>query len=327
MKIVHISYQDLAASGYTLCHAINKLTKHKAINIRFSDTYLRYPTMVDASDYTKEAIRNMLYNADVIHFHLHTKSFYESLKLNPEKLQGKKKLVYFHGSELRTWGQDLVSEAEQYLGDFKITVSTPDLLPLMPKDRVYWLPVCRSFKEISQKYSQCNQDSQAVKSFGKKRFVTFGHAPTNVDAKGSRLYFEAITDILRTNPWVRTINVMNTNWDACLRTMSSFDAYFDQALIGSYGLSAVEVAIFKIPVIVRLKQDVLDYIHAETGFKTTGMINFNSQTELAERLDWLARRADIRRMFGKAVYDYASKVHDEKPVVDRYMRILGSMDK
>src|SRR3972149_1677115 len=95
MRIVQVCFEDSAASAYCLAHALNKFTKHQAISIRCTSNYLRYPTMIDASQYSKEAIKNIIEKADVVHFHEQVKPFFDAFDLNKKRLEKAKKLVYF----------------------------------------------------------------------------------------------------------------------------------------------------------------------------------------------------------------------------------------
>ena len=321
MKIVQIGFRDTAGSGYCLAHAINKLTRHKAVNIRFIDTYLRYPTMIEAGDYTRQAIRKMLYKADVVHFHIHVKPFFSSLQLNPAKFKDKKTLVYYHGTMLRTYKDELVKQAYEYLPDHTPTVSTPALLKYVGKNAV-WLPVCRSFEEISARYGASVRDLKAVESFKAKRMVTFGHPTTSVEKKGSKTFFAALTNIVRGNPNIKAVTIFNTAWDACLRRMSRFDVVLDEAVLGTYGLTTVEAAIFKLPVVSLLTRETAK-LYKELAGEAPPLVTWRDQGDLEEKLYVLAERPDVRAELGQQVHDYMLKIHDEPAIVQRYLNIIN----
>ena len=76
---------------------------------------------------------NMVYDSDVVIFHSVVRPFYEGLELNPKKLKDTTKLLYFHGSDLRFTGKELLQQADQWMGDYTPLVSTPDLLLYLPQ--------------------------------------------------------------------------------------------------------------------------------------------------------------------------------------------------
>jgi hypothetical protein len=202
-------------------------------------------------------------------------------------------------------------------------VSTPDLLEAVPAAR--WLPVARSFSEIRRNYGLCGQDHKALKALdGEVPKVTLGHAPTNQERKGSALFFKVITEMVQKNPLVEYQVIQNMTWDNCLRAMSTMDVYYDQWLIGSYGMAAVEAAIFKSAVFCKLNTQVMDIIESETGFKNP-FIQWESEEELRDRSAALVLSKKLRRRFGKIAYDYCKAVHDEPAVAKRFLEIVEAM--
>jgi hypothetical protein len=321
MKIINISFADASAAAYTLSHAINKCSEHQAMNLRGTDNYLTYPTLASMRDFTEEACREMLYDADAIVFHSTVKQFLQGLNLDPQKLESKKKLVYFHGSELRSFGNSLIKQIDECLDNYTKLVSTPDLLEFAPD--AHWMPVCRSFSEIRRKYSLCNQDRQALKTFGvHKRVVNFAHAPTSEAKKGSPIFYRTVTKLVKANPDICYTSIKGQPWDACLRKMSNVDVFLDQALIGSYGAAAVEASIFKIPVVCKISSDVGQHIKTETGLDSP-FITFSDEDDLTAKLYLLAERPKLRRMFGLNVYRFCKAIHDDKPVAERFLKLAG----
>lgn len=318
MRIVQIGHRDTAGSAYFLAHAINKLTKHKAVNMRFIDNYMRYPVMIEAGAYSRKAIRKMIYKADVVHFHIHVKPLFTSLRLDPRKFVDKKTLVYYHGSMLRNYSEELTVEAERYLPNHIVTVSTPDLLKLV-KDGV-WLPVCRPFSEISVKYGRSLKDVKAQQAFGKKKIVTFGHPTTSVEKKGSQIFFKVLTNVIRSNEGVRASMIINSSWDACMRKMSGFDVLLGDAKPGVMQLTQVEAAIFKIPVVSLLRRETVELYKKLVGAPPP-VVSWRDTVDLEEKLYALAERPDVRKLLGSQMYDYARKLHDEEAVVHRYLSI------
>lgn len=344
MKIVHIAFSDTAGSMFFLCHALNKLTKHQAVAIRFLNNYLRWPVMISATVYQRATIRKMLYKADVIHFHINVKPFFSSLRLDPAKLKDKQILVYYHGSFLRgllTNSEELQKENREYAPGHVATVSTPDLLEFLdPKTPGYWLPVCRPFDEITTGYGRSSMDLKAMGSFGRRKIVVFGHATTSVDKKGSKIFFKALTQVVLANPQVRSTVIINNPWDACIRKMATFDVALGSSVLfempkrkgqpqsygSGYGLTNVEAGIFKIPSI-----SLLSFSDAERYKKVAGepppLISWRDDYELMEVMHKLADHPKLRRSMGLELHTWMRKFHDERAVVNRYLEILREMKR
>lgn len=324
MKVVNVSIQDMAGAGYTLSHALNKRDDVQAINIRAANNYINYPTIVDVKFYDRESCTKMILNADVIVFHTAVTPYLSAYKLDPKQLRDKKKLLYFHGSDCRYYGKQIMQQADEaFNGNFETLVSTPDLLESVPT--AHWLPVARSFSEIKTRYGLCGQDHKALNALGGKApKVTLGHAPTNQERKGSALFFKVITEMIQKNPLVEYQVIQNMTWDNCLRAMSTINVFYDQHLIGAYGLAAIEASIFKAAVFCKLNTQVHDVIEKETGFSNP-FIQWETEEEIRERSATLIASEKLRRQFGKAAHDYGKAVHDEAPVSEKFLKIVEAM--
>ena len=338
MRIIHIGFHDTAGSMYFLCHAINKLTDHKAVSIRFLNDYLRWPAMIEGSAYNRSDIQRILYKADVIHFHIRAKPFFTALRLNAKKIREKKTLIYYHGSMLRFYGDEIQAQNIEALPDHSVTVSTPDLLECLdPGVSASWLPITRPFKEIQERYGRSKADLKAVNAFGRQKIVVFGHATTSVDKKGSRAFFSALTTVVQGNPQVRSTIIINNPWDACIRKTASFDIALASASIFpigqkegeepksygcGYGLVAVEAGIFKIPVISLFTDSDGERYRHEAG-EVPPIISWEGNDDLLEKMFILSQQARMRHELGRRLHNFMVKFHDEKPVVDRYLRLIS----
>jgi len=315
----------MAGSAYTLSHAINKLTKHQSINLRSTTNYVNYPAFAGMRYYDMDSCRRMVYKSDVIIFHSAIRPFFTGLNLEKKELENKKKFIYFHGSELRYQGDALLKQVDEFLNDAKILVSTPDLLLYAPKT-AKWLPVARSFSEISY-YGICNQDRRAMESFAiPKTNIVFSHAITDEYKKGSQIFYKVITQAIKEMPSIHYQAIQGVSWDSCLRTLSEVDVYFDQAppFVGSYGMLAVEASIFKIPVLCQLTTKVQDLIKKETGLDIP-FISFRNEEDLFKQVCLLTMNEKLRKKEGQLGYEYCKVLHDEKPVVNRFLKIIEAM--
>ncbi len=324
MKILNLCIQDPAGAAYTLSHALNKFG-HQAINIRANDNYIHYPTIGTMRMYEADGVRSIAEKADVVVFHQAVHPFLQAIGIDPKKI--KKKLVYFHGSECRVNGPELVRQAKQLLGeDVHFLVSTPDLLEIVPE--ASWMPVCRSFSEIREKYGVSRLDEKALASFAEPEHkVVLTQAATNPEAKGTSIFYKAISEVVQDAPQVLYMPIQNMPWDGCLRAISQSNILFDSALTGSHGMVSVEAAIFKIPVFCRIAPEIAGIMERESGLPQP-FIQWPDEEELKTQIFMacdLTHGPRIRKMFGDMNYHYCKRMHDEKPVVERFIKIIEEM--
>jgi hypothetical protein len=331
LKIVNLCFQDFGGGAFTLSHAINKIFKgkHKAINVRSTGDYIAYPAIVEMKNYTVPQCQKMVYNADVVVYHSWLKPYFEGLMLDPTEMENKKNILFFHGSELRNYGPDIIKQADELLGNYTILVSTMDLLPLVPKD-AKWLATCRSFSEISRRYALCNQDQNALKSFGiKKQKVVFTHAPTSEVTKGSAVFYRVMTQLMKVLPYVLFKPIRHQPWSNVLRILPTIDVMFDRypppELGTGYGNVAVEASIFKVPTVTKLNKQFVKTMKRETGFDNP-FIAFDGEDDLTAKVIQLAEQEKLRKICGNLAYTYCKAVHDERPVAEKFMRIVEEMD-
>jgi len=323
LRVLNLCIQDPAGAAYALSHALNKFG-HQSINIRANDNYIHYPTISALRMYEAEGVRRIAEKADVVVFHQAVQPFISAIGLDPKKIR--KKIVYFHGSECRNMGSQIVEQAEDLLGDFQVLVSTPDLLKLV--DDAVWMPVCRSFAEIQGKYSNSKRDEAALAAFAEPQSkVILTHAPTNIEIKGSNLFYRVITAVVKDAPWVEFQPIQNTPWDACLRMIASSDVMFDSCILGIYGLVAVEAAIFRLPVVCRIDPFVADVMEKESGLRQP-FIQWPDEDSLRTQTLMMCdpeHGPRIRAKLGNLAYRYCKKMHDDKPIAERFLRIVGEM--
>lgn len=338
VKILNLSFEDSAGAAYTLSHALNKVDGISAINLRSNDNYIGYPTIAEVRHYNEASCRQMVYDADVVVFHTAVLPFYSALHLDKQRMLDKKKLLYFHGSDCRTFGDQIMKQADEWMGKHEILVSTPDL-KLQYAPSAHWMPVARSFSEIKREYSLCNQDMHALKAFkAEKTKVLLGHAPTSQARKGSDIFYKVITELVESFPNAEYVGIQNQPWSNCLRQMSRLSIFYDQCLIGAYGLAAVEAAIFKVPVFCLLDPDVMKMMEVESGLPNP-FIQFANQVASVEKHElipdtdilrtqsfMLVDNPKLRRKFGAMAYEYCKKMHDEDAVAKRFLKIVEGMD-
>ena len=195
MKIAILAVRDTGGTAYTLSHAINNIQKeHQAISIRGVNNYINYPTHVEMSDHTRQTVKDVIYNSDVLVFLGAMKPLFDAMHLQKKRLVDKKKILLCMGSEWRYGRTALKLQAEQLLGKHKIVLGGADMfMPIqfehpdtheisefdwVDEKEVGYLPVVRSMDEIERNFGMCNQDKTALKAFNvPKDKIVFTHAP------------------------------------------------------------------------------------------------------------------------------------------------------
>lgn len=326
MKILNLAVEDMAGAGYTLSHAINKTQtgKHQAVAMTMVKNYINYPTMAYGKNYTAEEIKKVIDSAETIVFHTAILPYVSAFQLTKEKLKDKKCLLYFHGTDCRQYGKAIVQQAKEHLPSFDVLVSTPDLLDYIPE--AAWMPVARSFSEISERYQKkASFDRAAMEALNVAQSrVNLCHAPTNTARKGSDLFYKIITELVQASPIVDYIPIQNMSWDSCLSEMSRCNIYYDQALIGAYGTSSVEASIFKAAVFCKLNSNVQDILEAQTGAQAP-FVTWSTEQELREASAALVQDPALRMKVGESCYKFSKAVHDEKPVADRFIKLVEGL--
>ena len=300
--------------------------------------------MMDMADYPRSKVREIIYKSDVVVFLGAMQPFYEALKLQRKAMRDKKKVLLCMGSEWRLGRDQLIKEADKFLGNYKVALGGADMF--LPMDfthpetgqqvhfdavddvDVAYLPVVRSFDEIEERYGLSKQDGVALESFGTpKRKVTFTHAPTSEFNKGSHVFMKAVTHAQQICPNLVFTTVRQQTWIATLGILARSDVLLDQAppFPTAYGALSVEAAIFRLPSFSQVAPECRAFIKKHTGLDTPYIV-FRDEEDLLKKVVAVASDEKLRREFGEWNYRYCRQLHDEKPVVDRFMGIIDKMD-
>jgi hypothetical protein len=334
MRIIILAVRDTGGTSYTLAHAINKITpEHQAVNVRGQNNFINYPTIAEMGNYNRSGIRKMIYAADVVVFLGAMKPFFDALKLRKKQLQDKKKILLCMGSEWRLGRKLLLKQADKQLRNYQVVLGGADLfIPYNETDEpvgddMAYLPVVRSFDEIRGRFQICSQDQNALESFTvPPRKVTFIHAPTSERNKGSEIFYKAATRAMQACPKMAFKTVFQRSWFTTLQSLATSHVLFDQAppFPTAYGALSVEAAIFKLPTFSQIDPRCRQFIKRETGLDTPHL-TFEDDEDLLKKTVALALDPKLREMFGNMNYDYCRKVHDEQPVVERFLKIVDEM--
>ena len=333
MKITILSVRDTGGAGYCLAHAINKVhPEHQCVNMRAQDSYINYPTLVEMGNYSVKLCRDMVHKADVIVFLGYMKPFFEGLRLSKQRLKDKKKLLMCMGSEWRFGRKQLIQEADKLLGKYQILLGGSGMFLEYPEgdpipEGVKFLPPIRSFSEIGRRFGLCNQDEAALESFSvPKKKVVFCHAPTSDMKKGSETFYRVITRAMQILPDVSFLTIRNQPWYSCLNAIARSDVLFDQdpPFPVGYGGITIEASIFRLPVVTKIDPRCVAWLKRETGLDPP-FVKFDGEEDLLEKVCQLAVNPKLRRLLGDLTYRFCKQLHDEKPVVERFFKIVDEM--
>jgi len=335
LKILILEVRDTGGTGYTLAHAINKQTSHHAVNLRAQKSFINYPAIANMGDYNVPQCKRMVQKADVLVFNGVFKPFYDAFDLNPKELKDKKKVFLCMGSEWRWGRKQLIEEADKLMKDYQIVLGGSGMFLPNPEhpeedsmaENAEFLPVVRSFDEALLKYSSGTEDREAMQNFGTpKKRVIFTHAPTSEAKKGSRTFHHVVTQAMQAVPQLTYQTIRRQSWTTTLQLLGQSDLLFDQdpPFPVGYGAISVEACIFSVPVVTRVDSRCREWIRKKTGLNCP-FISWDSHEDLYMKVLKLATEPKYRTRFGALCHSYGRQLHDEKPVVDRFMKILNKM--
>ncbi len=320
LKVLNLCISDSGAGAFSLSHALNKFPDVESISLRTSNSWVNYPAMAEARVYGKEGCKQLVEAADVVIFHSAVRPFFDAFSLDKEVMKTKRKFLYFHGSDCRNNGVAIMEDAREVMGNYEVLLSTPDLLERVPAG--FWLPVARDFDAISAKYGMADRDRNAMANWGAfKKKTVLAHAPTNVELKGSPVFYKIITELIDTVEDVDFLSIKDVPWDTCLRMLSQVNILYDQFILGGYGMISVEAAVFGVACFCNLAPRVCDVIEKESGLPQP-FIQWNNEDELRTQSFMLAQEPELQRKFGALANQYCRKMHDDINVAERFMRIL-----
>jgi hypothetical protein len=320
LKVLNLCISDSGAGAYSLSHALNKRSDVESISLRTSNSWVNYPAMAEARVYGKEGCKKLVEAADVVIFHSAVRPFFDAFNLDKEILKAKRKFLYFHGSDCRNNGLAIMEDAREVMGAYEILLSTPDLLDRVPNG--FWLPVARDFDAIHANYAATPKDRAALENWGAfKKKTVLAHAPTNVELKGSPVFYKIITEVIDTIENVDFLSIKDVPWDTCLRMLTQVNVLYDQFILGGYGMISVEASVFGAACFCNLAPRVCDVMEKESGLPQP-FIQWNNEDELRTQSFMLAQEPDLQHKFGAMTTQYCRKMHDDVNVAERFMRIL-----
>lgn len=252
MRVAIISIRDQAGSGYQFACALRSMGIDAMCFTRIKSKF-GFLTDGDIED-------NLGYimSADVLHFkgddlpgHGSFPEIFPEQYLRPDKPI----VITVGGSRFRRMADHLPPETcletwpiERYFNVTPfVTAITPDLC--YPGYGIEWMP------------HACNDMYEEKKAFDKNRpagrKIVIGHSPSNREKKGTDSVFLPMAEIFEESYNAEVLMIENIHHHMALRKKMNCDVFFDQAVLPSYGMSAVEAMSMGIPVVTRGNMDVI----------------------------------------------------------------------
>jgi glycosyltransferase involved in cell wall biosynthesis len=178
---------------------------------------------------------------------------------------------------------------------------------LVPEMQLYLKPGLFSKVHTIQyrAYEDFNYDDY-VPSFNTSNKITIVHAPSAVNAKGSK-YIEKIIKELQLSYDIEFVKLHKVPRSEVLAIMQTCDIYIDQIIIGSYAAAAIEAMGFGKPTVAFIMQEVF-----EKGLPDEcPVVNANIDT-LKERLVALIENPEMRKEVGFKSRTFVQNHHSTK---------------
>lgn len=284
-RVVLVSTFDYAGSGYRIVEAVNLHTNHFVEYICMFPTpwvsgFRRYPTIFKRQDdgnlkiYRDDVDRlNMiLEEADIIHVKgddtpptdemLMSRMVDHGIEVNTGyKLLLPKvpRIVSVSGSVFRNkW-----HPVEEYIKPTQLRTSlNPDM----------------NYPELKGVYTQFSYDTKKFKNtWTENETLLIGHSPSDMSKKGTKYLIEAVSELQRRGIKVDIDIMTNIPHEEVMKRKAECSIFFDQAVVGSYGNSAVEAMSMGIPVMTYLPEKSIRQSNGK--LVNSPVINCGSSTE------------------------------------------------
>jgi hypothetical protein len=223
---------------------------------------------------------------DVLHYHCRS-HFPQFLDLPLWRALGKQVWVSFHGSDIRG-KQRKAANPLLRLAD-RIFVSTPDLLDTLPDAE--WLP--NPAPAQLPPAPTTRDDCPLVV-----------HCPSRRATKGSEQITEAVSILKHVGERFEFRLLENRPHDAVLQQIQGADIVIDQAVIGMYGMVAIEA--------MAARKPVLAYLNGARDRLPQGCPVVNcgrAPTEIASALSACLEHQTFRDCLGHQGEEYVNRVH------------------
>lgn len=317
MNILMITENDPAGMAIAFTKAINHYTEHHCRLITTTTKYnfnfekdLHVP---DLDEDGFEEIRQVLIDADIIHFHILAD---ENIELGHIKVKdyvnGKAIIHHHHGHP------DFRAHPGRYLEKYrqskrKVLVSTPDLLRLLPE--ATWQP----------NLVPINDPLLLPKAMPDNGCFIIGQAVTRRDLKNTSDFLDVIGEIKEAlnYPKVKLDIIENTDHGECLRRKKRCHIIFDH-MQGYYGVSSLESLSQGKPVIAGLDEWNVRHIKEYATTPSLPWIICRTKEELSERLNFLLCETDTIHELGQKSREFMFRHWSDRKVVGTLVSFFKS---
>jgi len=148
--------------------------------------------------------------------------------------------------------------------------------------------------------------------------VVIMHAPSHIDAKGTKWIRESISDLKNLDYDFEYIEITGRSHQDLLKLINKADIVIDQMMLGNYGVFALEAMALEKPVICYIQPEVLEYLPADLP-----IINSTPETLLITLKQLFSQTDTERRKIGKLSREYVRKYHDYNYIAEKLERIIN----
>jgi hypothetical protein len=255
LRILLFAKSDYAGSFYKWADAINEHTEHSARLVVTATHQYKYPVdlLIPNPNLIESDWPELWAEADIIHLKDETGFLNGSNRLPPEMLQSFEGLRIFtqYGGYARKHRDD--PEYQAFVRKFDLIISmTPDL--------------CFDWLGDEPTYIPHSIDS-AVFPFTWSDRPVIGHSPSTRARKGTEDFLAAV-ESLQHHYEIAVDLIEGVSHEEVMRRKRSLGIFFDQAgreqsslgttaVVGWYGNSAIEAAVFGVPTVAHLSESAL----------------------------------------------------------------------
>jgi glycosyltransferase involved in cell wall biosynthesis len=257
--------------------------------------------------------RGIVSNFDVIHFHfgsvLHIPdlNFLNGIDLPMWKMQRKRVIMHFHGSDIRWKG---VPWFYQRFAD-EIVVSSPDLIEWAP-ERATWIPRPVPVNSLKPQYPEPKESHP----------ISVVHAPTNREVKGTEFVVNAVDSLISKGFDIDLRIIEGVNHSQALQIYRTADIIVDWVNpdYGLFGMFGIEAMALGKPVIASISDTVED--HLPDGCPVLNTYPEDLESELRNLVD---DKTSLKTI-GEKSRDYVEKVYDIEVNIDKYNKLYFSQN-
>jgi len=278
----------------------------------------------------------ILFKYDIWHLNCMEVFFFYPLNLFILKIFGKRIVLTFRGSDVRThldflppslqsksknWPvyYEKMRRLSQSWGGFKRRIRMEIFIWFA--DRVAltgpFLASSVSHYDKIIPYARDLEKILKIKSETHKNKIVIFHSPTVMDVKGSEYILNTIKNLKKKYKNVEFRMPLNLKNEDLLSLMAKADIVIDQLLVGWYGGQAVEAMALGKPVIAYMHEP---YFNLMNFAKDIPVINSNIWT-LEKDLMILIEDFKSRKNLGDAGIAFAKKYHRPDKIADEYLKL------